>query len=210
MRKKFIEIALFCFLFIFFFYDLSNADIVHLKNGGLIEGIVDEETENAVVINIHGGKVTLAKEDIEYIEKGKYELKEKDIKKSQEKQHISSTPKTQIKEMFEEYIEALKSYDVEKYRYLISNQSIKAGEGNPKTFQMKNQYKYVSNNPYSIRFSRNRKEVLLTFKDSRNGTACPYIVIYEDNRWKVDLIQMWKRIRFGTGNKWYWVDKWNK
>ena len=112
--------------------------------------------------------------------------------------------------MFEEYVEALKNYDVTKYKYLISNKSIKSGEGNVKPFQMKNQYNQVYNNLYNIRISRNRKEALLTFEDSRNGTANPYIVIYEDNRWKVGLIQMWRRIRFGPGNRWYWVDEWDK
>jgi hypothetical protein len=116
----------------------------------------------------------------------------------------------QIREVFKEYIEALKKQNVNKYRYLISNQSIKAGEGGVKPFQMKNQYRQVSNNPYIVKISKDRKEAVLTFKYSRKGTANPYILIYEDSRWKVDLTQMWKRIRFGPMNKWYWVDKWNK
>ena len=104
----------------------------------------------------------------------------------------------------------LKNYDVAKYKYLISNQLIKAGEDKVRPFQMKNHYNYVYNNLYSVRISRDRKEALLIFKDSRNGTANPYIMIYEDERWKVDLIQMWQRIRFGAGNRWYWVDEWDK
>ena len=75
---------------------------------------------------------------------------------------------------------------------------------------MDNQYKLLRNNPYSIQFSRDRQEALLLFKDSKNGAANPFIMIYEDGRWKVDLAQMWQRIRFREGNKWYWVNKWNK
>ena len=132
--------------------------------------------------------------------------------KQEDRKEFSSSNdiEKQIREVFKEYIKALKKQNVNKYKYLISNQSIKAGEGNIKPFQMKNQYRQVSNNPYIVKISKDRKEAVLTFKYSRKGTANPYILIYEDSRWKVDLTQMWKRIRFGPMNKWYWVDKWNK
>ena len=207
--KKGILIAILLLCFIFVVFRESNADIVHLKNGGLIKGIVEEETENSVMVKISGGEVILEKKDIEYIEKGKYELEEKDIKKLQEKPRASKTREDQIRSMFSELIEALKNYDVEKYTSLSYNRS-EDETSKIKRYQMKNAYSYIVNNPYTIRFARNRREALLTFKESRNETACPYIVVYTDNGWKVDYKQMWKRIRFGSGNKWYWVDKWNK
>jgi len=192
------------------FFNTAVADIVHLKNGGLISGTVAEQTESAVTVIIPGGKVTLEKKDIQYVEKSKDNLEDADIKKLQEESVSSNTAEEQIRNMFTEYVETLKSGNANKNRSLISSQSIRAGEGNVQPFQMQNQYNMLSNNPYDIRMSGNRKEALLTFKDSRNGTACPFIVVNEGGGWKVDFTQMWQRIRFGPGDKWYWINEWNK
>jgi hypothetical protein len=201
---------LFCSFFIFFYCSLSYADIVHLKNGGLIKGVVDQETENTVIVKIAGGKVTLERKDIEYIEKGKFELEEKDIKEAKDKARPSMTAEERIRNMFSEFIEALKNRDVKRYYDFVYNQSYEDGKPKVQNYQMNNTYSYIANNPYTIRFARGRREALLTFKESRNETACPYIVVYRNGKWQIDYDQMWKRIRFGPGNKWYWYDKWNK
>ena len=207
---KLIKVTLFCFICIFLFCRLLNADIVHLKNGGLIKGTVTKETENNVVVDIYGGKVTLERKNIQYIEKGKYELEEKDIKESQSKTRSSMTADEKIRKMFSEFIETLKNHDVKRYYDFVYNKSYEDGKPKVKKFQMDNSYNYIVNNPYTIRFARGRREALLIFKESRNKTAFPYIVVYKNKKWQIDYNQMWKRISFGAGNKWYWIDKWEK
>ena len=52
-----------------FFYDCAFADLVLLKNGQNIEGIVEDESSETCTVNIGSGKVILQKIDIYKIEK---------------------------------------------------------------------------------------------------------------------------------------------
>ena len=52
---------------------------------------------------------------------------------------FSNTVEEQIREDFAEYIMALENYDVAQYKNLISEQSLRSGEGNVKQYQMRNQ-----------------------------------------------------------------------
>lgn len=69
MRDK---VYFFLYLYIFFsivFHECSFADLVFLKNGQSIEGIVEEENNESCTINIGSGKIVLQKIDIFNIEK---------------------------------------------------------------------------------------------------------------------------------------------
>lgn len=46
----------------------AYSDVIHCKNGGKVEGIIKEETEDSIVIDVGFGTVTVAKDEIDYIE----------------------------------------------------------------------------------------------------------------------------------------------
>ena len=69
MRIKihvFLYLQMFCAVF---FYDCAFADLVLLKNGQDIEGIVEDENNETCTVNVGSGKVILQKIDIYKIEK---------------------------------------------------------------------------------------------------------------------------------------------
>ncbi|MCK5450472.1 MAG: hypothetical protein KAI70_01755 [Candidatus Omnitrophica bacterium] len=69
MRK-----TLVCAVLCFFVFSLcANADIIHLKNGRKITGMVVLETEDIIEVDIGGGTATHFKEDIDFIEKAEEE-----------------------------------------------------------------------------------------------------------------------------------------
>lgn len=45
----------------------AHSDIIHFKGGGKIEGIVKEETEEHVIIDVGGGTMTVRRDEIDYI-----------------------------------------------------------------------------------------------------------------------------------------------
>lgn len=64
-------------LFLFWGLSISSsvlADMVYLKNGNSIEGIIEKESDNKITLNTGYGKITLDKKDIQYIHR--YSLKE--------------------------------------------------------------------------------------------------------------------------------------
>ena len=48
---------------------IASADVIHFKNGGKIEGIISEETDRYVVVDIGIGSMTIWLDEIERIEK---------------------------------------------------------------------------------------------------------------------------------------------
>ncbi|MCM8801645.1 MAG: TIGR02281 family clan AA aspartic protease [Candidatus Omnitrophica bacterium] len=55
-------------------FSFAFADMVYLKNGNSLEGIVEKELDNKIILNTGYGKITLDKKDIQYIHR--YSLKE--------------------------------------------------------------------------------------------------------------------------------------
>lgn len=64
-----LRITFFIFLIALIFYSCASADIVKLKSGGKIEGVIEKETDYIVLLEIKFGKITLKRSDIELIEK---------------------------------------------------------------------------------------------------------------------------------------------
>ena len=73
MLDKNIRIVIGIFLFVFILNSIATADIVHLKNGGVIKGTVVKDDETAVSIDIGGGTVVHNKKDVTQIVKEKVE-----------------------------------------------------------------------------------------------------------------------------------------
>ncbi len=56
-------------IFIFVFSSISYADIIYLKNGDTLEGLITEETDKKVVIRLEIGTIVFSRNEIERIEK---------------------------------------------------------------------------------------------------------------------------------------------
>jgi len=67
--SKFIAITVVAISFIVLSGSFSFADVIYLKNGQVLEGIILSETDDEVVFKLSIGQVTLDREDIEGIEK---------------------------------------------------------------------------------------------------------------------------------------------
>ena len=79
MKKEKLVKAIICGLFFMSIFCLqSNADIIHLKNGGKITGTILKETEDSVVIDIGVGEVTQRKQGIKNIERNKNKTEHKE------------------------------------------------------------------------------------------------------------------------------------
>jgi len=63
----------------------ASADVIHLKNKRSLEGIIKEETDEVVVIEVGIGTVTIGKNEIESIERAGEEEQESLIKKFKKK-----------------------------------------------------------------------------------------------------------------------------
>lgn len=72
------------FLMIFFAASAVNADIVYLKNGGMVEGVVEKDDEKNVELNTGFGSVTFKKEQIKKIDRSQPGENDKVLKKWQE------------------------------------------------------------------------------------------------------------------------------
>jgi clan AA aspartic protease (TIGR02281 family) len=69
------------FLMISFAASAINADTVYLKNGGIVEGVIEKEDEKKVELNTGFGSVTFQKQQIKRIESSSSEENDKIIKK---------------------------------------------------------------------------------------------------------------------------------
>ena len=80
MGKRLIKILICGFLLIFLFSAYSSGDMIHLKNGQVLEGTVMHEHNDEVVVDVGGGTVTFSKGEIKSIEKSELTKIEKDDK----------------------------------------------------------------------------------------------------------------------------------
>ena len=83
----------------------AEADIIHLKNGGKIHGLVIGDTRDAVTIDMGVGTVTHKKEEIASIEKGPFEPQADRIRDEQSVS-IELKPKTRSSSMTKDFINA--------------------------------------------------------------------------------------------------------
>jgi clan AA aspartic protease (TIGR02281 family) len=81
MSKKFSFYSILILAYFFIFISEAGADIVYLKNGRNIEGIIKSEDENGIKLNIGFGTVSFRKDEIERIERSSPE--ESDILRKQ-------------------------------------------------------------------------------------------------------------------------------
>ena len=82
------------FLMIFFTASAVSADTVYLKNGGIMEGVIEKEDDKKVELNTGFGSVTFGKQQIKKIERSSLEENEKAIKKwEEEKEDLDAKAK---------------------------------------------------------------------------------------------------------------------
>lgn len=75
-RRYSVDMSILIFLFFTVLSLLPSetvADVVKIKNGGEIEGIIQQESDGEVIVEIKFGKITLAEDDIESITKASKE-----------------------------------------------------------------------------------------------------------------------------------------
>lgn len=86
------------FLMMFFAANAVNADIVYLKNGGEVEGIIEKEDENKIDVNMGFGTVTFNKAQVKKIEKSSAEYSSSMAKKWEEKKKELTAKEEEFKE----------------------------------------------------------------------------------------------------------------
>lgn len=78
---------------ILFFISNAHADIIKLKSGGSIEGVIQQDNDEKIILEIKSGKITFNKSDIEAIEKASKDYNDS-LKARWEKE--KSAPKTAV------------------------------------------------------------------------------------------------------------------
>jgi clan AA aspartic protease (TIGR02281 family) len=99
MRKETVSLVL---AYVFIFYATLNADTIYLKNGRSIEGIIKDEDNEIINLEVYGGSVKFRKSEIEKIEKGSPE-DENILRKNWEKQKIENQNKILRQQLEEEH-----------------------------------------------------------------------------------------------------------
>ncbi len=90
MKNKYIILAALIFIFLFFLLNVmseARADIVYLKSGYQMEGIINRETDEYVELEINSGTVKFYREQIEQVEYSSEEEK-KMIEESWKKESL--------------------------------------------------------------------------------------------------------------------------
>ncbi len=86
MRK-----ILFVFMLLFFMVSIAFADVIHLKNGKTVKGVVTKEDEDEITVLMNIGTMTFSRSEIESIEKTK------ELPKYAERYYSPDTQKKQEK-----------------------------------------------------------------------------------------------------------------
>ncbi len=84
------------FFFLGYFQFQVFADMVYLTNKGQIEGIIERETEKAIVVNIGCGTMHIKKEEVERIDRYPYVLQER-LERNWRKKYFSRPEYTPFK-----------------------------------------------------------------------------------------------------------------
>lgn len=108
-----------------------------------------------------------------------------------------------VEDAFDAYRNAVKDRHYSSLAKYATTESVQKGYHVMKDFQRANFLKYFDNNPYYVSY-QGKTEAIIYFKESRNGTASPYIFTKEDGKWKIDFVKISQRIVYGPSNKWRW------
>ena len=105
-----------------------------------------------------------------------------------------------VEDVFDAYRNAVKNRQYSSLAKYATTESVKEGYHVMNDFQRANFLKYFDNNPYYVSF-RGKTEAIIYFKETRNGTASPYIFTKEASRWKIDFVKydLWLRHRCYKG-----------
>ena len=108
-----------------------------------------------------------------------------------------------VEDVFDAYRNAVKNRQYSSLAEYATTESVRKGYHIMKDFQRANFLKYFDSNPYNVKYE-GKTEAIIYFKESRNGTASPYIFTRESGKWKIDFVKISQRIVYGPGNKWRW------
>jgi len=81
LGNKIARHIIFCMVLLCLFISLGQADVIKIRNGGTVKGVIQEEDDKQVIIVIKFGTMTLAKDEIESIERAGKEENDTLIKK---------------------------------------------------------------------------------------------------------------------------------
>ncbi|MFH2138366.1 MAG: hypothetical protein ABII88_07630 [Candidatus Omnitrophota bacterium] len=105
--------------------------------------------------------------------------------------------------VFEQYKEAVEQGNDGLYGSFATQASVQKGYHKLSAGQRKAVLSCIKDNSYAVE-NRTDNEAIITFSDSRNGKANPYIFTKENGEWKIDFVEMSKRIVFDKNDKWRW------
>ncbi|UCC94826.1 MAG: hypothetical protein JSW40_08440, partial [Candidatus Omnitrophota bacterium] len=75
------------FCFFILHCNIALSDMIYLRNGQKLEGIIEEEASDNLSLNIGSGKVILKKREIDYIDRYTFQ-QQLDLKKKWQYQHF--------------------------------------------------------------------------------------------------------------------------
>lgn len=79
------------FVVLLLFASCAHADIIKVKNGGKIKGIVQQEGDDKIIVEIKFGHMALSKDDIEFIQRAS-EIENDSLKEKWEKEKKTKSP----------------------------------------------------------------------------------------------------------------------
>jgi len=89
------------FIFSLFFIKTAYADVIYLRDDQQIEGLIINETEEEVFIDIGAGTISFNKDEIRWIERGdKNESKEKRSKRQTSEEESEKLPSAYVERLF--------------------------------------------------------------------------------------------------------------
>ncbi|MCD6452237.1 MAG: hypothetical protein J7L64_07760 [Acidobacteria bacterium] len=102
---------------------------------------------------------------------------------------------------FERYKRAIAKGDVEAYLKCLTRESLALLQGNrPPRSLLKKEYKNIAGKEYFIQVKE--KMAIVLFKRNTPYEA-PYLLLKENNEWKIDLKGMSEKIFFDAEKKWH-------
>lgn len=106
-------------IFTIFYITDGQADIIHLKNKGKVEGTIKSESEESIVVDIGFGTVTVSKQDIESIEhKSQEEVAKAPVKRLSGDALNLSAELTDVKKKKIEAVKYKSRHDRLKYKLI--------------------------------------------------------------------------------------------
>ncbi len=110
MKRVFVRLLLpilfLAVLFPFFFTGSVHADIIYLKNGEKLEGLIEEETKEGIIVNLDFGTISFAHSEIDRIEKKAVQKREEGLSRPKKERSnlIEYKGRKYTKERFERIV----------------------------------------------------------------------------------------------------------